>query len=268
MTGKDVHALEEATGLLPHGTRVNVTYLGNEDLAMRVTAARAVLQHAFTPVPHISARRLPSAPALEAYLSALAEAGAAEEVCVVGGDPAEPAGPYEDALAVIRGGLLAKHGVRHVSVAAYPEGHPRISDRLLWRALEDKHRVLGQQGVGMTAITQFGFDPAPVLDWLEQARDRGIDCPVRVGVPGPAGVKRLLRYARRFGVTSSAGVAQKYGFSLANLLGTAGPGRFVRALADRLDPARHGEVLLHFYPFGGLRATALWVRDSQSAVTP
>jgi methylenetetrahydrofolate reductase (NADPH) len=28
-----------------------------------------------------------------------------------------------------------------------------------------------------------------------------------------------------------------------------------------LDPARHGDVLMHFYPFGGLRATAEWVRD-------
>jgi hypothetical protein len=33
-------------------------------------------------------------------------------------------------------------------------------------------------------------------------------------LPGPAGVRRLLRYAARFGVSTSAGIARKYGLSL------------------------------------------------------
>ncbi len=35
MTGKDVPSLDEARALLPAGTRVNVTYLGNENFEMR-----------------------------------------------------------------------------------------------------------------------------------------------------------------------------------------------------------------------------------------
>jgi len=31
--------------------------------------------------------------------------------------------------------------------------------------------------------------------------------------------------------------------------------------AGGLDPAIHGEVLMHFYPFGGLKTTAEWIRD-------
>jgi methylenetetrahydrofolate reductase (NADPH) len=79
------------------------------------------------------------------------------------------------------------------------------------------------------------------------------------GHPGPAGVKRLLSYAARFGVGTSAGIARKYGLSLTNLLGTAGPDRFIQALAAGYDPHRHGQVNLHFYPFGGLQATAEWI---------
>ncbi|MER5519773.1 hypothetical protein [Streptomyces sp. NPDC002763] len=30
MTGKDVHNLEKTRGLIPSGTRINVTFLGNE----------------------------------------------------------------------------------------------------------------------------------------------------------------------------------------------------------------------------------------------
>ncbi|GAB2601761.1 methylenetetrahydrofolate reductase [Kocuria himachalensis] len=261
MTGKDVLALEEAAAVVPPGTRINVTFLGNEDLTVRVAAARAVREHGFVPVPHLSARRLRSQAELEEFLAALAEVGAAEHVFVVGGDPETPEGPYEDSLSVIRTGVLQRHGVRGVGVSGYPEGHPGIDDAALWSALTDKTAAIREQGLEPEVITQFGFDEDPVLQWLAEVRRRGVDAPVRIGVPGPAGVKRLLGYARRFGVGTSAGIVQKYGFSLTNLLGTAGPDRFLRDLAAGLDPAVHGQVLLHFYTFGGLRATAEWVRE-------
>lgn len=261
MTGKDVPALEEAASVIPPGTRINVTFLGNEDLELRVAAAKAVREHGFVPVPHISARRLRSQGELEEFLAALAEVGAAEHVFVVGGDPETPEGPYEDSLSVIRTGVLQEHGVREVGYSGYPEGHPDIDDDALWSALTGKTDALQEQGLGATIITQFGFDKDPVLTWLEEVRRRGIDAPVRIGVPGPAGIKRLLGYARRFGVSTSAGIVQKYGFSLTNLLGTAGPDRFLRDFAGGLDPAVHGQVQLHFYAFGGLRTTAEWARD-------
>ncbi|MEW2514318.1 methylenetetrahydrofolate reductase [Streptomyces sp. NPDC046870] len=259
MTGKDVPGLEEARDGIPPGTRINITFLAGEDTPTRLAAARAVKRLGFVPVPHLSARRLPSRAALEEFLAGLAADGTAGNVFVVGGDPARPEGPYEDALAVLRTGLLRPHGVRHVGIAGYPEGHPGIADRLLWSALTDKAAVLGADRFTGDVITQFGFDVDPVLAWLEALRARGVTLPVRVGVPGPAGVRRLLRYAGRFGVGTSASVARKYGLSLTNLMGTAGPDRFLHALADRYDPARHGTVKVHFYTFGGLRATADWI---------
>ncbi|MER6027647.1 methylenetetrahydrofolate reductase [Streptomyces sp. NPDC001851] len=259
MTGKDVSRLEEAQGSIPRGTRINITFLAGEDLGMRLAAARAVKRLGFVPVPHISARRLPSRAALEEFLAGLSADGTAENVFVVGGDPARPEGPYEDALAVLRTGLLQRHGVRHVGISGYPEGHPAIADRTLWSALTDKAAAIGAHRFGGDVITQFGFDADPVLTWLEAARARGVHLPVRIGVPGPAGVRRLLGYATRFGVATSASVARKYGFSLTNLMGTTGPDRFLHALARRYDPERHGAVKVHFYTFGGLGTTAEWV---------
>jgi methylenetetrahydrofolate reductase (NADPH) len=159
----------------------------------------------------------------------------------------------------MQSGLLQRYGVRHVSVSGYPEGHPALTDKVLWSALEDKAAVLGEQQIPGTVITQFGFDADPVLAWIERVRERGIDLPVRIGVPGPAGVRRLMSYAARFGVGTSASIARKYGFSLTSLMATAGPDRFIRALARGYDPHRHGEVKLHFYTFGGLQATSEWI---------
>lgn len=170
-----------------------------------------------------------------------------------------PAGPYEDSLAVIKTGLLAKYGFKHVSISGYPEGHPDISDDVLWAALTDKYQALQDLGLDSAVMTQFSFDTDPIFSWLSEVRRRGVLAPVRIGVPGPVGVKRLLGYARRFGVASSAGIVHQYGFSLTNLLATAGPDRFIKEFAGRLDVAEHGTILLHFYTFGGLKATAQWV---------
>lgn len=258
MTGKDADAIRAAAPKLPGGTNVNVTFLGNEDLGMRVTAAEAVLAAGMRPVPHISARRLAGTDALHEFLAALRSAGASDHVFAVGGDPVTPEGPFDSAEAVIRSGVLPEYGVEQVSIAGYPEGHPAIDDDALWAALEGKAASLAEQGLGGTIITQFGFDEVPVLRWIEHVRERGIDLPIRVGVPGPAGVKRLLGYARRFGVGASALIVKKYGLSLTNLVGTAGPERLLDALAAGIEPA-HGTVQLHFYTFGGIEATADWI---------
>ncbi|MBT0772915.1 methylenetetrahydrofolate reductase [Kineosporia sp. J2-2] len=263
MTGKDVPHLIEARDSIPPGTRINVTFLENEDLPVRVEAARTVRESGFVPVPHLSARRLASPAALEEYLGALREAGACDQVFAVGGDPAVPHGPYPDALSIIRSGLLERHGVRHVSIAGYPEGHPGIPDAELWAALTAKAAALREQQLDGAIITQFGFDVDPVLTWIERVRALGVTLPVRVGVPGPAGIRRLVRYATRFGVGTSAGIARKYGFSITNLIGTAGPDVFLAELAGRLDAGRHGEVGVHFYTFGGIGATSRWIKDFQ-----
>jgi methylenetetrahydrofolate reductase (NADPH) len=144
MTGKDVPKLEEARGLIPAGTRINVTFLGNEDLPMRLAAAQAVRRYGFVPVPHISARRLRSQAELEVFLAALHSGGTSDSVFVVGGDPAQAHGPYPEALSVIRSGLLQQYGVRDIGITGYPEGHPDIPAPALWSAIEGKTAALAE----------------------------------------------------------------------------------------------------------------------------
>lgn len=266
MTGKDIPGLEEARHAIPAGTKINVTFLGNEDLQMRVAAAKAVKDMGFVPVPHISARRLASQEQLEEFLTALQAVGATEHVFAVGGDPAEPEGPYPDSLSVIKTGLLQKYGVREVSIAGYPEGHPDIASDVLWEHLEAKSAALKEQGLDAVILTQFSFDTEPVMDWIEKVRAKGIATEIRIGTPGPAGIKRLIGFARRFGVGANAMIVKKYGFSLTNLLGTAGPDKFVTELAALVDADTvAAPVKLHFYTFGGLLATAEWARDYSAA---
>jgi methylenetetrahydrofolate reductase (NADPH) len=193
ITGKDTEELRQAAAAIPPGTRVNITFLSNEDAGQRVEAARLTRELGLEPVPHVSARRLRSRAELGEFLAALAEVNATEDVFVVAGDPTDTEGPFDDSLAVIRSGVLAEHGVSRVGIAGYPDGHPKIDDEILWKAIEQKWVALREQNLECSVISQFGFDTTPVVTWIEQLRSRGITCPVRVGVPGPAGVQRLLR---------------------------------------------------------------------------
>lgn len=258
MTSKDIPALEAAKSVIPRDTRISVAFLPGETMEGRVAAAAAIRHAGFVPVPHFSARRIASEREFEQFLSALVTEAQVDSAFVVAGDPPVPVGPYADALSLIASGVLARHRIKRVGIAGYPDGHPQISTPQLWDSLVAKNAAIVSAGQTPVIVTQFGFDPDPVLKWLEELRKRGVDALVRVGVPGPTSVASLLRFAARCGVSTSAKVLSKYGLSATRLLGSAGPDVLIRSLADRLDPAVHGSVRIHFYPFGGLAKSAEW----------
>ena len=82
---------------------------------------------------------------------------------------------------------------------------------------------------------------------------------MRVSVPGPATARVLLAAASNCGVSVNADAARRYGFSVTDPAGEAGPERFIRSLAASYDPQLHGEVKLHFETFGGIAALAEWL---------
>ncbi|MCV9938375.1 methylenetetrahydrofolate reductase [Boseaceae bacterium BT-24-1] len=260
MTARDSDALAEAAPDLPAATRIAVTYLPGEDMSARVAAAAMIRSYGHIPVPHISARRLASALELERFLDRLSTEASIDRAFVVGGDLREPAGPYPDAKSVIASGLLAKFGLARIGVAGYPEGHPSISEHDLKLDLLTKLTMLRDLGHEGVVNTQFSFDAGAILRWLEALRNDGVTATVRIGIPGPTTVKSLLRFAARCGVGASTAVLQKYGISLTRLLSPVGPDRLLAELGSRLSDGAHGDVKLHFYPFGGLARTARWAK--------
>ncbi|MBO9575095.1 MAG: methylenetetrahydrofolate reductase [Sphingobium sp.] len=263
ITPKDVEALQNAAHMIPRGTLISCTFLPGAEFEDRVRAARAIQDLGFKPVPHISARRLLEKNDLNRFLDMLKAEIDLKHVFVIAGDPSEPLGPYEDALAVIDSGVLKDYGIEHVGISGYPEGHPDITNEKLAKAMADKVASIKRQGMDYSIMTQFGFDDEPVLAWLKQIRAEGIDGPVRIGLAGPASIKTLLRFAARCGVGTSAKVVAKYGLSITSLIGNAGPDPMIRDLTPALGE-EHGKVHLHFYPFGGLVKTNEWIVDFKS----
>ncbi|MCW2134526.1 methylenetetrahydrofolate reductase [Arthrobacter sp. VKM Ac-2550] len=261
VTGKDIAQVEAAKADIPPGTPINIAFLGNEDHAQRVNAARVIRASGFDPVPIISSRRLRSERDRDDLLGALIAAATPSRVILVGGDPAVPAGPFEDSLALLRSNLLERHSIHHVGIVGYPEGHPKIDTNTLWRCLKWKVRFLQDEGCSVEITTQFGFDADAVVQWIVRLRREGIDAPVRIGVPGPADAGKLLRYAKQFGVEPSAAVARRYGLSMSNLDQHIGPERYWDHLAAGMDGGNLGTVMYHLYPFGGILNGVRWMNN-------
>ncbi len=258
MTAKELEGLKEAAPLIRPNTQVAVTFLPGEEMEQRVEAAVLVRELGFEPIVHLSARRIESEEQLDWYLGEITSKADVKRVFIIAGDPPEPEGPYSDSLQIIETGLLEKHGIKFVGVGGHPEGHPNNTKEELWDWMERKLAAVRAHGMIPLVVTQFAFDDEAIVEWLKEMRARGIDAPVRLGVPGPAGIKRLLGFAKRCGVGASATVMKKYGISLTNLIGSAGPDKLVSSLDKGLTEDL-GRVRLHLYPFGALKASAEWI---------
>ncbi len=260
VSAKDIPALTAAAPRMLPGSTVSIPYLPGQDNDARLAAARAVRALGMVPMPHLSARRIASLAELDSFVQrAVAEAGV-ERCFVIAGDPSTPLGPFADSSSLIETGVFERAGIQVVGVGGHPEGHPVMSAADRWEVLERKCRSIGMRGMTPLIVTQFGFDADIVLAWLKTLRERGIEHPVRVGVPGPAGIAVLARYAALCGVSACASMWSKYGISLGKLFGTAGPDVFVDRLAAGLTE-EHGEVSLHFFPFGGIAQSVKWIEQ-------
>jgi len=260
ITAKDVDSLLAAAPKMPPETPVAVTFLPGESLDARVAAAREVRALGFEPMPHFSARRIRSEAEFKVMLERMVEEAGVKRCFAIAGDPSLPEGPYADTTALITTGFFENAGIKAIGIAGHPEGHPNMSNEECFVVLENKSNMIQERGMKPLIVTQFGFDPDAFMQWLVDLRSRGIDAPVRIGVPGPTSIKTLLRFAARCGVSASTSVMSKYGISLTKLLGTAGPDKMVDEFARGFG-GEHGRVRLHFYPFGGLEKTVDWVDE-------
>ncbi|WP_188238571.1 methylenetetrahydrofolate reductase [Stenotrophomonas maltophilia] len=266
VSAKAMPALRAEAARIPRGTIISIPWLASEDDDTRLAAARTVRALGFEPMPHLSARRVGSRAALERFLErAAGEAGVAR-CLLIAGDLATPTGPFADSASIIQTGILEQSGIKVVAIGGHPEGHPVMSSDQRWQALERKCQAIEARGMAPLVVTQFAFDADTVLAWLDGLRTRGIAVPVLVGVPGPASIPRLLRYAAMCGVGASASMLARYGISIGRLLGTAGPEVFVDRLVKGLTSA-HGPVSPHFFPFGGVAPSLEWMAQYRRRIS-
>jgi len=134
---QDLKHLKASRSLLPPGKRVYVSHLPKQRWDESLEACASVKAAGFDPIPHIPVRLIDSEATLDWILERAVKAGVAE-VLFIAGDYDRVAGPYPEVASVLRSGRLKQHGVKRLSLAGHPEGHPMVALEEIRRAQLEK----------------------------------------------------------------------------------------------------------------------------------
>lgn len=238
---------------LPHGARVTVTCSPALGVEKTLAVSEELAGIGLQAVPHVSARLVEGEWHLRRILQRLDEAGM-QEVFVVGGDAKEPAGPFESAGELLQEMSTIEHGVRKVGITAYPESHPLIDDEALIEALRHKQRFASYM------VTQICFDPARLANWLVEVRDRGVELPVYVGLPGVVEWKKLLSISMKIGIGDSVRFLKKQTNVASRLMKPGGykPDELIDGVMPYLGDDRYKIAGFHINTFNQVETTEKW----------
>jgi methylenetetrahydrofolate reductase (NADPH) len=265
---KKIDSFADVAGLAPN-TSVNVTYLVGADINESLSICQRLVEDGMRPVAHVPARAFPTLSEVEDYLSKLHNLGC-REVLVLGGGAPTPSGDLHESMQILESGLLEKYHFQNVGVAAHPEGHPDIRNDVLNSAIVRKALWAKKSGIQLYYETQFCFESEPIIQWERDTRamllNEGVETnnmpTVRLGVAGPAKISNLIKFGTMSGVGNSLSFLTKYSGNVFKLATKATPMELIEGVAKHQDNDANCMIQgLHFYPFGGMKATLKWVNE-------
>jgi methylenetetrahydrofolate reductase (NADPH) len=251
--------IDSFTNILAPGTTVNVTFLPGSDPLETVAVTKRLHNEGMKAVPHLAARSLRDTDQLDMLLAAYRAEAGVDEVLVIGGGVDRPVGAFDNSMQILETGLLQKYGIMTAGVAGHPEGSPDISETEIADALGAKNTFAKNEGMALYIETQFCFEASIVLEWEKQIRTNGNELPIRIGIPGPATIKSLFRFAQISGIGPSMRFISKQARNVTKLMTVQSPHLLLSDLA--LGMASDPDCLIenfHFYPFGGFAKTAAY----------
>ena len=252
--------ISDFSKIMKLGTKVNVTHLPGTSPIETIETSKKLYDQGMLPVPHLAVRSIQNLETLETLVKQLVEKAKIKEILIIGGSVNKPVGDLHESMQVLNSGLLEKYGINKVGVAGHPEGSPDISNMQLELALVRKNEWAQKQGIDVYIETQFAFDPKPVLEWEKNIRKNGNKLPIHIGIPGPATIKTLLKFAISSGIGPSLQMLKKQSKNISKLFSMQSPDRYIYGLARGMEDDKACLIKhLHFYPFGGFLKTVEWV---------
>ncbi len=250
---------------LAPGTKVFIALLDAGDVEHQVAAAVAVRHSGFEPIPHVPARFVRDAEDLKIRIAAFTGQAKVKTILALGGGAPQPIGKFDSAIQLMNTGVFEDHGIERIGIAGHPEGNNDITkihgEASLLEALKAKQAWIKSHNMQGFIATQFLFEAGPLALWAGNLRKEGIDLPLHVGVPGPASLKTLVRYAALCGVGNSARMIRKQALNITKLLTVSEPTEFVDQLATlHFDKPELGIAAPHLYPFGGFDKLFAWMQ--------
>ncbi|SFA75841.1 methylenetetrahydrofolate reductase (NADPH) [Poseidonocella pacifica] len=257
--------IDDFRDLLPTGTRVYIAHIEGTEFEDMVATAARLSREGFRPMPHFPARLIPDRATLREMIARYQGEAGVEQGLLLAGGAREPAGLFDSSIAMIETGLFDEAGFTRLHVAGHPEGNrdidPNGGTANVETALKWKAAFAERTDAQMAIVTQFSFDPEPIITWAHSVEQAGIGLPIHIGIAGPAKLQTLIRFAIACGVGPSLSVLQRRAGDVSKLLLPYEPTDFLAALARH--KAAHPDfniARVHVFPLGGLRAASEWTK--------
>ncbi|NUH36885.1 methylenetetrahydrofolate reductase [Streptomyces samsunensis] len=246
-------AEEKVLAHVPTDVALTVTTTEAKGLGPTIDLAASLSKQGYSAAPHIAARLVRDRAHLSDIVDQLRDSGIDRLFCI-GGDAAEPAGDYTDALSLLQGLRDLGHPFSSIGIGGYPEGHGSISDELIERALESKAPYAD------LIITQLCFDADTTIRWARKAQDRGVTLPIRVGIPGAISRQKLIRVSAGLGLGQSARFLKKQQtmFWRFFLPGGYSPNKLIQKLTSAFAEQDNNLRGFHVFTFNDLDSTEAW----------
>jgi methylenetetrahydrofolate reductase (NADPH) len=260
--------VESFRAILDQGTRVYIAHIDGTPIADMVATAKRLNDEGFAVMPHFPARIIPDRATLADWIARYQGEADVRQALLLGGGVNSPAGEFNASMQLVETGLFS--GFERLHFAGHPEGNRDIDkdggERVVMQALRWKQAFADRSDAKVAIATQFCFDPAPVIAWVDRLAAEGIHLPVHIGVAGPAKLQTLIKFAISCGVGPSLRVLQRRAMDVTKLLLPYEPTEFVAALAAHKakNPA-FGIEAAHFFPLGGIASSAAWVTAHRGA---
>jgi len=269
ITPKQIDKIPLLQQNLTQGTKVFIALLDAGDVEHQIAAAAAVRQAGLEPIPHVPARFVRDTEDLKARVGAFTSQAKVKTILALGGGAPQPIGKFDAAIQLMQTGVFEAHGLERIGIAGHPEGNNDITkihgEGALLSALKAKQTWIKAHNMQGFIATQFLFEAGPLALWASNLRREGIDLPLHVGVPGPASLKTLVRYAALCGVGNSARMIRKQALNITKLLTVSEPTEFVDQLATlHFDKPELGIAAPHLYPFGGFEKLFAWMEGHRA----
>ena len=252
-------SFEEEITHLPDGATIAITTSPQLGIETTVDRTEEAVAAGYDVVPHVAARYVEDREQLAEIARRLTDAGVTD-IFVPGGDREEPAGEFDSAHDLLVALDETPYSFEEVGITGYPEGHEFLDDDTLAEAMERK------ASYATYIVTQICYDPDAVIEWVEDIRDRGVDLPVEVGIPGVMNYKRLMSISQKVGVGDSVRFLRKttgvLGF-VKQLVGSRGnyePDELVDGLAPYVSDEAYDIRGVHVYTFNQTPDTEEWRR--------
>jgi methylenetetrahydrofolate reductase (NADPH) len=236
-------------------TPLTVTASPTRGIEPTVSVAERLAGHGYRVTPHLAARMIADDAHLGEIVGRLKNAGV-DSALVIGGDSMDPVGRYADAQALLVALDTIGHHFAEIGIGGYPEGHAFIPDQVLTEALREKSRLASY------IATQICFDATKIVEWARALKRRGIELPVRVGVPGAVSRRKLLRISLTVSVGDSVRFLQKQQSMFWRFLMPRGykPNKLIRGLVPHLGAADNNLQGFNIFTFNDLETTERWRR--------